>query len=318
MHGRAAENEVLIQPHFSPALVRTPRVNPSQLEVAGSARIICFHTTTMGPDCVDEPRLFEMTLTASLEWSLLRHVGAHLRPRQSQARTRQHYHDDNLTFVEVDLRYLLIYDKLVTGILPRATFDELQLSLRPLCSQLDQFVNPLLLSQNRARDDTASTSAETYAESIYGISTTHYSRLRSLLSFPRTAEIWDWNLISTPSTGGTNSAIFVIPPGPTAKDMLGAVKSCVRLLDKLSDHDLNGHSSPVASTHHTAVTASSGLFRARAHEILDVLFKQYTKAESTHEHDVLLSVPATSIVDMLLSRCSGPDKWQKTQCLSYE
>ncbi|KLU92424.1 hypothetical protein MAPG_11370 [Magnaporthiopsis poae ATCC 64411] len=272
----------------------------------------------MGPDNVDKAVLSEMTLAASLEWSLLQRVGAHLRPRRSQARLRQSHHDGNLTFIEPDLRELLFYEKLVTEILPRATFAELQLYLEPLCSQLDQCVNPSLLSQNGAGDDTASTSAATYTEGVRGISATHYSRLRSLSSFSRTAEIWNWDLISTPGTGGTNSAIFLISPGAAAEDMLNAVKSCILLLRKLLENGLNGHSSPVTPTHHTAATATGSLYRARAHEILDVLFEQYTKMEPAHEHSVLLSVPVTSIVDMLLPKCFGPNKWQRTQCLSYE
>ncbi len=152
-----------------------------------------------------------------------------------------------------------------------------------------------------------------------------YPNLRTLLDILNDGfETTDNSVLDLAS--GPNPTLFTIPPGPKVREILDATHACNEVFVGLSQ-DSRGCSQP--SIEVGAASPGTHHFQERTKTVLEALFRHYMDCQSTHE--VLLSLSddsddsdavltkAPPTLDMLLSSCLCPERWQEAQVLpSYK
>lgn len=269
----------------------------------------------------------ESTLAACVEWSILQGIGSKMKtarklPRQkfSDGVALQHsapiLHpiDNEIAFLEAALRYLLLEWRALPSRWPSTTFASLQRKLKHLCQELDHFVNPLIATKN------AAPAAETGA----------YSNLRAVQDFlsnlSERGETAVINLVMAANAAirPDNCALFLIPED-RARDILDAVDSCNTFLEDTLLGDM-GDERPQPSASARTPAPSGSAFGRRANAVLQSLFNNFSRS-CTSNHDVRLSLyddfeateadSCETVLQMLLSGCSCPEKWHEAECWPY-
>jgi hypothetical protein len=272
-----------------------------------------------------------MILTASLEWRLLQGLGSSVvgrlaRYNQTISAQKPSFNinivsDNNQAFLETELRLLLNW-KFLTPKLPQNTYDELQAKLRILCELLDGVVNlPLARSKQGASFSPGETFVLKQTEGGYTLSrlAKAYPNLRTLLEYLNDGLESANNKFDLDLVNGPNPRLFVISCEPKTKEALDAAHDCNDFLVRLCS---NPHASSTPAAHSTACTDIR--FRERASKIIEALFEQFSYCKSSHEILLSLSSDDTNdaqsqpTLDLFLSCCSYPNRWQETQCLPYE
>ncbi|OXV05531.1 hypothetical protein Egran_06701 [Elaphomyces granulatus] len=266
-----------------------------------------------------------MMLTASLEWRILQGLGSSVVGRLarykrgsetiSAQKTKTSFNinivsDNNQAFLETELRLLLNW-KFLTPKLPQNTYDELQAKLRTLCELLDGVVN---LPRSKQGSLGPGEGGDTLSRPVKA-----YPNLRTLLEYLNGGLESADNKFDLDLVNGPNPRLFIIPCGPKTKEVLDAAHGCNDSLVRLCG---NPHASSTPAAHSTACTDIR--FRERASKIIEALFEQFTYCKSAHE--ILLSLSSDDpnyaqsqpTLDLFLSCCSYPNRWQETQCLPYD
>jgi len=269
----------------------------------------------------------EVTLTASLEWSIIQNIAEGTVRRWSRRRPRPLSHsqdrvarvqaphtlavNNNLAFLETGLRQLLLV-RLATKTLPRPIFDELQNNLKRLCRNLDQYVNPSLVAAAMKGNQGL---ADAYPQ-LRALCDALISRATSNMQ-----ETPDMDLVASP--GHLNqAALFILPPDSAAKEVLELTVACNSNLGSLYQEQGSGYFRPTSPQKYPTATA----FGQRAVTVLEALLEHFTACKSPHE--VLLALsdnldaanPNTThpILDMVLSDCSQDCHRHEAQCLPYQ
>ncbi|OQV05948.1 hypothetical protein CLAIMM_10599 isoform 1 [Cladophialophora immunda] len=270
-----------------------------------------------------------MDLNASLEWRLLQGFGSGVvgrlarykrqRGNDSYAKTISAL-DNNLAFLETELRLVIQWE--VSPKLPEDTYVELQVKLQRLCDALEGAVNLALTSSRKAAGpklgETARLTQEAGDIDLQPQQAKRYPYLRNLWDYlndgSENADTFDLDLAS-----GPNPTLFKFQGSSQVKDALDAVYECNEALLRLckNAHSPSQHeiSLPIQST-----IGDHAQKEERTKEVLKALFVLFSSCNATHE--VLLYVSdcgqTESTLDMFLSCCSHPRKWQETKCLPYD
>lgn len=275
-------------------------------------------------------------LTGSYEWCLLEELKSGTvdrlarRRRSSQStmparRSLDHSTfvvDNNMAFLEPALRTVVLKWQLSTPLLPDAIHDELQTKLRSLLELLEKVVNPELASREMASYSTQEMNIDDPAERKCGDGHSPpartYPNLTSLLLYLKSK---DADASALNMVHGSNKRLFVVPRGTIAKAILDAA-------DDYNDYFLrrcqNTHNSSWAapSTTQSAEPTSSPI-RERTNMVLGALFHRLSECQGQHEVLFHISGETGATVcqrslDMFISSCAYPHKWQQAECLSYE
>ncbi|KAK3363888.1 hypothetical protein B0T25DRAFT_528662 [Lasiosphaeria hispida] len=286
----------------------------------------------------------DMTLATSLEWSILQSIGAstvakwsrhrRIRPTGFVRKARQNM-DNNLIFLEIDLRQLLLV-KLASKTLPLPTFKDLQDGLRRLCLHLEQFVNQSFIksdtidplanaevitssAQRPLPGDDAVPAASVSVVGDYCNLRVLCKRLRDTAGESARSETQDVNLIASRPD---QKAVFIVSSRLEAKEMLEITKSCHAILRTLFQNQGSGFIRPAFAPKFPFATT----FGERAITVLEVLLSQYALCESAHEvllslSDKLDAVGRSSrrpILEILLSDCLRGNQHHEAQCVPYD
>jgi hypothetical protein len=280
------------------------------------------------------------SLNSTHEWRVLQGVGsrvagklARFRPatgaatakagspqtRNRDARSKSHHckHDNNLAFLETELREVLMWQPDPTRSMLPDVVEKLRRNLAELCTMLENAVNVTIVPTEDTEDN----------RQLEQRSPQSYPKLIALCEFldesgggEETASVLHYDLVY-----GPNERLFTVATGLEAKTALDKAWSCNELLVRLHDDGDNQFKLNPTSARKSAndAAASRPATWTRACQVLEALFRQFSGCSP--DHAVLLRL-AQGVdgsyerlpVELFLQCHSHSGGWKEAQCLKYD
>lgn len=263
------------------------------------------------------------------EWDILQSFGdrvsgrltTHQRSRRAFAAVEsatKHNDNPNMTFLETALRLLLTLTRNppITQML-KTTYVESQGKLRNLCLQLEGLavLSTLFTEVTVPSGIPGEPSSPRQNKTGAGAYPNLVAFLDLLEHYIESSPTSIFDLVS-----GPNKILFPVSPGPLAENILALTDICNTFLLALCSRSI-----PRGEPSVDRIGLDN--FGKGACSVLEVLFEKFGTCEPAHQ--VLLSLggygeheistnEAAPILDLLLSDCSNPEKWQEAQCLPHQ
>jgi len=263
------------------------------------------------------------SLNSSEEWRILQGIGCGIANRlarfkaasptnllaELRKRDPDVPHNNNVAFLETELRELLGWQPNSNHDVPPVTLKELRQNFAKLCATLERAVNPAIVP---SKGDDSNQRLDLYSQ--------RYPKLLTLHDFLTAGAA---NEIRYDLVCGPNHRLFTIGTASEAKEALDAACRCNELLLRACDD--NASQFRLATIANVGAEAeATSMAWARPGQVLEALFRQFSGCSPDHE--ILLHLPQNEAqqsptrqtLDMFLRCRSEAASWIEAQCLEYE